>query len=321
MQRNHKEEKQVKEFMSLPMKDGKRSLIIKQLRNEGAFQMYLLNNHKVEEEVNYPCPFCKIILSKNYLRRHTKLCKLRKLNESETLENPYQSLAASQTLVAMASNTSKTISKLNIRNEVFSIMRPDDITYIVKTDPLIALYGEVYLKKHNKKQMRHPCSNEMRELARLLMQIRYRLQISDCSLADILVPENFDTIVISAKVVGGFNEVDKTFKAPSVSMHLGTSLKKVCDILYAELLKKNGDFLSEHDEAKIQNVERLKQLIVSQWTNEVAGLALKDLNEKKWNKPVVLPLTKDILKFKDYVFAKPVGAQKTLADSKNNRCI
>jgi hypothetical protein len=48
-------------------------------------------------------------------------------------------------------------------------------------------------------------------------------------------------------------------------------------------------------------VKRFRELIMSQWTTEISSMAFKDLNEKKCNKPVILPLTKDILKLKDYV--------------------
>ncbi|KAK4885177.1 hypothetical protein RN001_001448 [Aquatica leii] len=42
-------------------------------------------------------------------------------------------------------------------------------------------------------------------------------------------------------------------------------------------------------------------MVVNHWNNEISSLATKDLAEKKWNKPVTLPLTKDVMKFRNYV--------------------
>lgn len=62
------------------------------------------------------------------------------------------------------------------------------------------------------------------------------------------------------------------------------------------------------------SMSSLRDLIAMQWTTEISSLALKNLNKAKWNKPTMLPLTKDIFK-KMYV---TMVAQKTIAVLREN---
>ncbi|CAH1379249.1 unnamed protein product [Tenebrio molitor] len=145
------------------------------------------------------------------------------------------------------------------------------------------------------------CSNKIRELARLLIEFRQTTNNQESQLIDILDPSKFDICIECAKRIGGYNAEEKTYKAPSLSAHIGTSLKQVCEVLIRLLLKKDPSIKCEDSEKKLKEVKRFRELIMSQWTTEISSMAFKDLNERKWNKPVILPLTKDILKLKDYV--------------------
>lgn len=51
---------------------------------------------------------------------------------------------------------------------------------------------------------------------------------------------------------------------------------------------------------KLLKLQDLKKLIESQWTIEISSIAFKGLNEKKWQKKTILPLTEKILKFKEF---------------------
>lgn len=50
-------------------------------------------------------------------------------------------------------------------------------------------------------------------------------------------------------------------------------------------------------------------MISSHWNSELSSLALKDLNEKQWEKPKIFPLTSELNHFQQYVF-----------DAANNAC-
>ncbi|XP_057335080.1 uncharacterized protein LOC130673883 [Microplitis mediator] len=141
----------------------------------------------------------------------------------------------------------------------------------------------------------------MRELARLLIELRTIEKNKKFSLIDAMTPSFFDKVLECAKRVGGYDPVEKSYRAPSLSAHLGTSLKQACDLLITALQRKQRFIKCDDPEAKIQAAKNFKNLIATQWTTEISSLAFKDLNEKRWNKPIILPLTKDILKFKNYV--------------------
>lgn len=85
-------------------------------------------------------------------------------------------------------------------------------------------------------------------------------------------------------------------------MHLGTSLKLVCDELHHLILKESRGFKCHSAvESKqwVENVKNFKRLVESQWNTELGSLANKDLQEKRWNKPLLLPLVGDIKKFRE----------------------
>lgn len=240
------------------------------------------------------------------------------VNVNENLDkNRHQS--ASQTLIACAIEGNNTLHKLRVRKEVFDIMKADDISLVAKTDPLICQFGEQYLKKHRRKQMAVVCSNKMRQLARLLIELRRIKNDDKYTLYDAINPVMFDTVIECAKNIGGYDPNTKSYRAPSLSAHIGTSLKQVSNLLMLLLIKKDPIFKFVEDiEIKIQEIKRFNELIVSQWTTEISSLAFKGLNERNWDKPTVLPLTKDIIKFKTYVTEIANIALTTLKDNPNN---
>jgi hypothetical protein len=112
----------------------------------------------------------------------------------------------------------------------------------VKKDLLIAHFGESYLKKHKRERMAHVCSNRMRELSRLLISYRKETNNEQVSFKDILHPKNFDLVLSAARSIIGYDPPKKTFKAPSLAMHLGTSLKLACDELNSSHFKRKSGF-------------------------------------------------------------------------------
>ncbi|CAH1107416.1 unnamed protein product [Psylliodes chrysocephalus] len=180
-------------------------------------------------------------------------------------------------------------------------MKADEISLVVKTDYLIYCFGENYLKKHKREQILTVCSNKMRELARLLIEFRKITNTPNCMLQSILMPKNFDVVVECAKRLGGYDMEKKTYKSPSLSAHLGTSLKQVCDLFIRMVLKEDPSIKVENRQYTLKETKRFNELIESQWTTEISSLAFKVLQEKRWEKPVILPLTTDIEKFKEYV--------------------
>lgn len=87
-------------------------------------------------------------------------------------------------------------------------------------------------------------------------------------------------------------------------MHLGTSLKVACDELIHFILKESTGFQCESENESqmwIKKIKDFKELIESRWNIELASLANKDLQKRKWNKPLLLPLVSGIKKFREEV--------------------
>lgn len=323
LERNHTDVKEVIELLTYPKKSKERKQIITLIRNSGNFDEFLrgtlrpIYTTKDKSSTSYyPCANCKGLYSKKFLSRHRKKCMAVNVNENLD-KNRHQS--ASQTLIACAIEGNNTLHKLRVRKEVFDIMKADDISLVAKTDPLICQFGEQYLKKHRRKQMAVVCSNKMRQLARFLIELRRIKNDDKYTLCDAINPVMFDTVIECAKNIGGYDPNTKSYRAPSLSAHIGTSLKQVSNLLMLLLIKKDPIFKFVEDiEIKIQEIKRFNELIVSQWTTEISSLAFKGLNERNWDKPRVLPLTKDIIKFKTYVTEIANIALTTLKDNPNN---
>jgi hypothetical protein len=200
-------------------------------------------------------------------------------------------------------------------------MRGDEISFVVKKDLLIVHFGDSYLKKHRRERIIYSCSNRMRELARLLIDYRRLTNNTDVSLKEILHPKCFENVISAARSVVGYDPIKKTFKSPSLAMHLGTSLKFACDELTHLLLKVSKGFKcvtpTETKEC-VQNVKNFKKLVESRWNTELGSLAHKDLNEKKWNKPLLLPLVKDIKTFQDECLKLASDCEKKILEQKDD---
>lgn len=233
--------------------------------------------------------------------------------------NKFSEASASQTLIAYSLDETNTINKLRVKEEVFSRMKADNISFVAKTDYLICRFGENYLKKHKREQLNIVCSNKMRELARFLIEFRKISNLPECTLKDALSPKLFDIVIEAAKNVGGYDKEKKTYKSASLSAHLGTSLKQVCDLFISILLKEDPYVPATKREELIKEQKRFRQLIETQWTIEISSLAFKNLQELRWNKPIILPLTSDIKKFKDYVTEVADKAVTILKETPENR--
>nr|CAH7758963.1 unnamed protein product [Callosobruchus chinensis] len=196
-------------------------------------------------------------------------------------------------------------------------MKGDNISFEAKKDLLIAHFGKSYLKKHKRERKEYACSSRMRELSRLL--IEYRVIVSDntISLKDILLPKNFDTLLAATRQITGYDPIKKNFTAPSLAMHMGTYLKMICDELLHLIMKECPGFKcqsKEDTQSWQQDVKNLKKLIESRWNIEISSLANKDLQEKRCNKPQLIPLVSDIKVFRDETLKMATNCKQQFED-------
>lgn len=201
-------------------------------------------------------------------------------------------------------------------------MKGDEIAFEAKKDLLIAHFGESYLKKHKRERMAYACSNRMRELARLLIAYRRIINNHKASFKELLIPNQFSLVVSAVRDVAGYDPIKKTFKVPSLAMHLGTSLKHASQELVHLILEERPGFKCNSTAARkdwLNDVNNFIKLIESRWTIELASLANKDLHEKKWSKPLLLPLVSDIKTFRDETLKIADRCEKAFLDKSDDK--
>lgn len=313
--RKHSDDENVKKILEMPLKSAKRRNAISALRKKGNFILRQEKNFtkpvkSTTTEKNsgskdligyYPCSYCLGFYKRSYLWRHKKNCKSKTTNTAESTRRNH--LTDSQTLLASVGLLGDYHNKSRLQSDVFSIMRPDDISFTAKKDPLIFLYGESYLAKHKRKQMNVVASNKMREMARLKLALEATTSIT--SLFDALRPNMYDHIVTAAKIVSGYDAETKSFRSSSLALHLGTNLKFLCDIAKKAIITKHPLFRSVGTKEKLKEISQLREVVVNHWCNDISSIAHKSLNEKKWSKSTkLLPLTEDVRLFNNYIMRK-----------------
>lgn len=308
----------------MPLRSTERRAATIALRKKGNFiyksernKFRAVRNTKADplnEEDYYPCVNCLGFYKKSYLWRHRKNCKA---NRNNDLGNPNKHIANAQTFLVTTGMLGNFLNKSRIKSEVFSIMRPDEISYTAKSDPLICLYGESYLNKHKRKQMNIVASNRMREMARLKISLMKASLLT--SLIDALKPSNYELIVVAAKVVCGYDPNQKTYKASSLALHFGTNLKFLCDVAKKAILTENPLFSYDQQERKerVKLINQTKDMIASHWCNDVSSLANKVLNEYKVRKPKILPVTEDVKTLNEFIKNKAQVAYENLEKNNN----
>lgn len=314
--------KQLKNISQLPLKSKERRSAVMSLRKKGNFILHdqknklqvvrlpnKAHNTELKKENYFPCVNCLGFYKKSYLWRHKKICKSKLENKS----NSKNHLTDSQTFLATTGMLGNVLNRGRIKNEVFCIMRPDNISYTAKSDSLICLFGESYINKHKRKQMSNVVSNKMRELARL--KIALKESSTSEYLIDFLKPECYELIVAATKLICGYNAEERTYVASSLALHMGTTLKFLCDVAEKAILTKNPLFVCTNRDEKIKEIRNVRYMINMHWCNDVSSLANKVLNEKKFLKPKLLPFTEDIKTLNLHVKTSAENAYNNLRDN------
>lgn len=307
--RKHKTEQTVIMIMDLPKGDKTRATMINSMRKNGNFNAIEKSeiirpiqrlNLKTSELPNIsefmPCPYCKGIYRKASLNKHAKKCLQNENKESKDKVNT-QSLG--QNLLAFNASKTNFINKSRIKNEVYSRMHADNIALIGKSDPVISQYGDDYLKKHKRPHIRNAVSNKVREMGRLLLQLRkiYNIQ----TMIQALNTKHYDKVVHAAHIISGYDPEQKIFKAPSLAMHMRTNLLYVCSACKTLLLKKDPVLPVLNHAEELKKVKAFRNLVQERWKFDMGSLAQKDLVEKHSEKSSNIPITSDVIKFQSHV--------------------
>ncbi|XP_060537267.1 uncharacterized protein LOC132708736 [Cylas formicarius] len=308
MERNHWDEFQVQEILSLEKKSKKRIKLIDKLRKEGDFStsniVPVMANKKKLVEDYIVCKFCQGYYAKNSLRRHAKKCFF-----NPDPSQRFQAQIEGQTVMVgnFGPNDPLKISGL------INMLRADETSLVAKKDQLICEVGRRYIKSHKEKHLLVVAKRNMRRLARLLISVRTLKNNKTLGLAEILLPKMFKILVLATRNIAEYDVENRSFKSPSLALQMGTLIKHAVNTACSiEIQKENPR------KNYIENFKELIKLIDNDWAIEVSSEAGQNLAYKKFNKPTLIHVAEDIKKLDQYLKNLISQAKLVLAENDHN---
>ncbi|XP_050516338.1 uncharacterized protein LOC126891198 [Diabrotica virgifera virgifera] len=309
IQRNHSAESEVHKILSLPAGCKQRKDLITALRKRGNF----LNNNHIQKPVKkpnltntilVPCSNCLGFYSSKMLWRHRKQCL------GATTAN---SKIDGQNILLKGLRVDP-----EVQQKVFPRMRPDEISMAAKKDTLICAFASRYLKQHRETHLINVASRKMRELAKLLIEVK-KMESNVNDLFEALHPKYFDTLVAATKIVAKYDPLNNYYKSPTYALNMGTSLKPCYDIAILHALKRKQNFGNMSTANAEADLKTTTQFIEAHWKFEVSYQASNDLSVKKWNKVTIVPLASDLKLLKEYLTRKAKNARENLLKENKNK--
>ena len=127
----------------------------------------------------------------------------------------------------------------------------------------------------------------MRNLARLVIQLRIDTGNLDLFLFHYISPVYFHDVISATKKLCGFGyneENERSSAIPSLALKIGHALKKGGKL-------KVGMALTSRCKSDVHDANEFMQLFDLHWSNSISSIALKSLGDTKYSKAVQLPLT------------------------------
>ena len=180
-------------------------------------------------------------------------------------------------------------------NKVLSSMRRDNVGLIVKNDSLILEVAKrEYLRLGHDVTQHGYIRNKLRELGRLVIQLRQNTHQPNASLEVFVHPRHLNDIVKAVHDVAGFSEGKQMYHVPSLALKIGHSIKRCALILQASALEFNL-------RQKAEQAEQFRQLCEIKWPELVSTHAHRTLYQGKRNKPADLPTNADVVKISSFL--------------------
>lgn len=219
------------------------------------------------------CPECYGFYTKRTIRAHLKTCTTEIFSVSE-LKIFFNNLAEP---------SDPEQSKIHL---VTSTMAEDEITTIVKEDPLILKHGANIFEGFHFKKHRE-VSYRMRLLGRLIKELRGSTNNATMKMADVINPRMFDLVLKSVKEISGIGAgIDiNSASIPSTALKLGHELKHVTHIFINSAIRTDDCALEKRG-------ENFKKLHEREWGSVISKHSLLALDRKK--KTEMIPFTSDI---------------------------
>ncbi|XP_026011848.1 uncharacterized protein LOC113014492 isoform X5 [Astatotilapia calliptera] len=315
LETHENENAEVAQVLQLPKSSKDRKVHLERLRNLGNFKhnsavkttgsgclkvKRISKKSSSSAETYEYCLYCKGMISRKEVSRHMKRCALRPENNAEEkLKDRVFGIASTQSTMSQP-----------ISSELYSVlgkMHKDDVSSAIRNDHYIMQLAQSLFNKHGSDRSKHEyIRQKVRELGRLLVTLRHTTRIHN--MEEAIKPANFFILTNAVKRVSGFDTETSTFKAPSLALKLGHSLRKISDIIMCRALM-------EEDQEAIDSIRRFHTLHETKWSELVSHSALSNLSEAKYNKVDSLPLTRDVQKLQLYLGQQVESAREKLGDN------
>ncbi|XP_035812761.2 uncharacterized protein LOC118471566 [Amphiprion ocellaris] len=243
------------------------------------------------------CFACFGYFKRKSLWKHAKRCTL-----AQNVRRTLPGKTRIQTLCASAQPVPQ-----DVHTKVWALvngMTQDEIAHAVKEDIYIMKVGEKMYNRQRETASQHDNVRQiMRGLGRLLIIGRTVTPLK--TIEEYIDPQHFHHVIRAVKEVAGFDEKRNKFGKPTLATKLGQSIQRVADIMEAEALS------SQNNEKK-QVVQEFRRLYSLTWNEMISSAAYRTLEEKKWNKPKLIPLAEDVKKMHMYMTDKQKQYYKQL---------
>ena len=234
-----------------------------------------------------PCPSCYGYFSKKFLWKHS--CPLEAKIPSLAKKTRGQRVRGGKLLLPNPCKLSTEIE------ELLSKLNNDEVARVIKSDDLILkLAKKEHLKLGHDGEQQSYMRTKLREIARLLMEVRVATKDPNQNLTELIDPAKYDVVVSSARTLAGFDSSNHLYKVPSLALKIGHTLKSCALILKAEALKTG-------DDSVVCRATKFLQLYEMKWGEDITVHAHRTLTEKKRNNPKRLPLAQDIFCLTTYL--------------------
>jgi len=262
-------------------------------QGEGILIVGYRPNHKADPHAYGPCIYCFGYYVRSDLWRHQ--CPLKPALPAQTNTNSTTTRVRGR--VAHKSDLLKPppVGVSFKLNQVLSPMKRDNVALVVRNDPLIIeLAKREYMKLGHDVGQYGYIRNKVRELGRLVIQLRKNTNQPNAALAVFVHPHHLNDIVTAVRDIAGFNEVNQLYQVPSLALKIGHSIKKCALIV-------KGDAIESGLKQKAEQAEQFLQLCEMKWRERVSTHAHRTLQQGKRNKPVVLPTNADVVKMSSFI--------------------
>ena len=285
---------------------------LKVLRTGGALKVLRRpsDDQLISPQQFVPCKLCLAFVQRHELWRHTNKCpfKIKAVSKEEYEEKMNRKLQHESELLLFP-NRCPDGSSSGLSNAVLGRMKNDKISFVVKRDKLILMYGNLLYEQHGASNANYT-SQKMRVLSRLMLKLKCSSENSTDNLIDFICPEKFDSVVEATRSISGFtslegpDEVPK-FQMPSLALKIGHALKS-CAML------KRGIALRAKDREMADDVVGFLSLLENEWSFRISTAAVRTLADNQFKNEEVLPLTSDLLKLRCYILSKMTSVTKKI---------